>query len=253
MTSKFTIKRPRFTVQVLLIAVTFVALSLVSWNSYYGWYKQNHGYYVISRVLREKIRNGDSFEAVSSRLIFVEEASSLFKNHPNADWYRRHYAARPSGLRDSDKFMEFNLGNAGVILQFRDKKLINHDPTEFTDSNDPFDWEIVKQTPIAKQIAEVRREMGMSQAIAALVAIIASTIATGLAKQRRYSQIRVRAIITIPVAIGTAIICMASKLQPTMLSLVVVGLAASVTWNVSGRFTKPTATQNGTEETTIFP
>jgi len=53
---------PRFSVQALLLGLTFVALCLACFNGYNAWYRQKHGDEFISIQLHSKVRNGDSVE-----------------------------------------------------------------------------------------------------------------------------------------------------------------------------------------------
>ena len=232
--------RPRFSVQALLLGVTFVGLCLVCWNSYHQWYRHNHGDEFIGTQLYSKVRNGDSVQHVSARLaaegVDIDTDSTLGSEMPGI--VRRFYAERESGLLSSDQLLGFSLGRSGITLQFRDGKLVNHDPTQFTNTPSPISFHKLRDTPVGYQISQLLWQMGPLQGVAGLVVASALFTAIFLAKRRGYSSVALKLMIALPIALGTAIVCAAAKLESVSLGCVIVGFTGMVAWSLAGYVTR---------------
>ncbi len=231
--------RPRFSVQFLLLGVTFVGLCLAGWNAYHAWYRHNHGREFINTQLHSSLRNGDSVEHVSARLgvegVDVDTDRTLGSKVPGL--VRLMYAERESGLLSSDQLLSFSVGRSGVTLQFRDGKLVNHDPTEFINVGLPISFRKLRDTPVGNQVSQLFWQMGVPQVVAGFVAIPALFYAVVLARRRRYSARFIKSMIALPIALCTAIVCTAAKLEPALLGCVIAGFTGTVAWNLAGYVT----------------
>ncbi len=228
--------RPRFSVQFLLLGVTFVGLCLTCWKAYHAWHRQHHGDEIINIQLHSKVRNGDSVEHVSARL-GVEGVDVDTDRTLESVFVRRMYAERESGLLSSDQLLSFSVGRFGITLQFRDGKLVNHDPTEFKNAGLPISFRKLRDTPVGNQVSQLFWQMGVPQVVAGFVAIPALFYAVVLARRRRYSARFIKSMIALPIALCTAIVCTAAKLEPVLLGCVIAGFTGTVAWNLAGYVT----------------
>jgi len=144
------------------------------------------------------------------------------------------YAERESGLLSSDQLLTFYVGNSGSTLQFRDGHLVNHDPTEYTDMGLPFSLRKLRDTPVGRQVTMLFLQMGAPQVVGGAVAIPALFCAVVLARRRRYSARSIKCMIALPIALCTAIVCTAAKLEPVLLACVIAGFTGVVAWKFAG-------------------
>lgn len=233
------IRGPRFSVQVLLLGVMLTALCLAGWNGYSAWYRQQHGDEVLNNQLH-RIRNGDSLEVVTSRLgvegVNIDEDPTLGPDV--ARFTRERYGQRESGLDDADQLLTFSVGKYGVTLQFRDGQIINHDPSEYHDVGLPISVSKLRDTPLGRQLLQLRWQMGAPQVVAGVVTVGALLFAVIMARKRSYSTSSLKSIVALPAFLGTFIVCVAARVEPSPLSLVIAGFAGAVAWNLVGQLAK---------------
>jgi hypothetical protein len=228
--------RLRFSLTSLLLAITFVSLCVAVWKSYHGWYAHNYSDEVLSRLLHDAVRNGDSVEPVADHLgvtgvnIDAERASfgAGFQGV-----IRKLAANRPYGVHTTDKFLYFGFGRYGAVLQFRDDRLINHEPTKFGGSS-AIDFQKVRETPVYDKLLQLGWQMGVLQGIAGLVAGSTLIAAIALAKRRRYSPVALKAMIAVPSTLCVGILCLAIQVRPYSLLWLIVGFTGLVVWHGLG-------------------
>ena len=201
---------------------------------------REHASEFINARLHTVIRNGDSVKQVSLHL-GVEGLNIDTDSEP--EFYPREVAERiyarcPSGVISTDKFFYFSLKRSGVVLQFRDGELINHDPTKFTNVGSPFSVKRVLASPVGRNFSQFGRRMDRFHCLAGLVGASALFAALLMAKRRGYSKFALKSMITLPVAFCAAILCVAVGPQPAFLGWFIVGFIGLVAWHVAGQATE---------------
>jgi hypothetical protein len=126
--------RPTFSIRsslggVALIAVGLaVAMAIVRWNDPSARYIRTHDASSLDVVFRSRIKNGDRIEHVESMLGPCKRVPSGLRTFylNNA---RRRPSEHPQGGEDRDKFIAYKAGAWNVVLQIRDGRLVNFNPT----------------------------------------------------------------------------------------------------------------------------
>ena len=92
-------------------------------------YRCFHSERALFAVMHTQIQNGDSYETVSKLLgpaVPAKEQTYIATKKLAAKYPGKY----PDGLRETDTVMSFP---GGLNLEFRDGKLINHDPAAFAE------------------------------------------------------------------------------------------------------------------------
>ena len=111
----------------MLVACILVAVFFPFRRVYHRWFRSTYSGYHVHTVLGDDVKNGDSFEYVSSLFdrselrtkqwikehgpVLMPNRKSIFSNHENGDKY---YAFFIDG------------GNVNALFQFRDGVVVNH-------------------------------------------------------------------------------------------------------------------------------
>jgi hypothetical protein len=131
---------PRFWLRILFaltaIAALAVVLGLRAFDYYDNWYRWDHRRYDFLHVaLSNEVPNGTRFEDVT-RILGQGKVLSAADAVPHRRLVTKYPEAAPEGLEASDIFVRYTMGDgAGIILQFRSGKLVNHSPQDFETQN----------------------------------------------------------------------------------------------------------------------
>jgi hypothetical protein len=129
---------PRFSLRALFalsaLAAIAVVLGLRAFDYYDNWYRWDRSRTEFVRVaLHKDVPVGSHFEDVArilGRGKVLSDADSL----PHRRLVTKYPEATPDGLEASDNFVRYTLGDGvGLILQFRNGKLVNHSPEHYVD------------------------------------------------------------------------------------------------------------------------
>jgi hypothetical protein len=224
--------RLRFSLTDLFLSVAFVVLCLTIWTTYRDWCASNFRDEILCGLLHNVVRNGDSLGRVSN--VLGVEGVDVDRNEPSlarglSRVVRTVASSRPSGVRATDEFFHFDFQKIGVVLQFRDGKLINHDPAEYGDAT-PFALHKVRKTPLYEQLTQLGWQMGWLQGLSALVVAAALFAAIYLARRRGYSRPALKTLIVAPVLICLTIACLLAGVRPYFLSLLIIGFTGLAIW-----------------------
>jgi len=95
-------------------------------------YRARHDAKSLFRVLHSQVKPGDTMQRVQELLGRGQPPEDPEKSLARARKFaERQPQSFPVGVRDDDRFLEYSAGNLGVILQFRDGRLINFDTNQF--------------------------------------------------------------------------------------------------------------------------
>ncbi len=120
----------------LMFAVTVVAVGTFYVKCYVDYYADSNCWRrtvestYLHRVLRAQVRNGDSWDKVTS-LLTAELAQPVSIAGRVGEQSKPGFPvqAYPDGFRRTDTLVCYVTSEGGcVYLQFRDKKLVNHNP-----------------------------------------------------------------------------------------------------------------------------
>jgi hypothetical protein len=139
----------RFSLASLFFLVTLTAFGTVAYQylTVSGHYKRNHDAKSIRYLLSRRIKTGDSLERVVSLLGpgELDDGSNLaYKMEWQAGPHDNQYvvpALYPDGFREGDLFINFVAKPYNpYALQFRNGRLVNHDPTQFFGEDTREEW-----------------------------------------------------------------------------------------------------------------
>jgi len=118
-------------VLILLIAAIGVGMAVVRWNEPAARYRRTGDAVAFYTVLKNQLRNGDSIRDVS-RLLGPGSRETDPKAHADSVSYaRRTPSENPQGAQDTDVFISWKTTGWTITLQFRDGRLINHNPAVY--------------------------------------------------------------------------------------------------------------------------
>lgn len=119
----------KFSIREAIIAVALIAagLAVVRWNDPAVRYRRTGEGHALYAVLKDRLRNGVTFEGASQILgpgNRVADPKFLKYAVANA-------LSSPEGARATDAFYTWKSTGWDITLQFRDGKLINHNPSVY--------------------------------------------------------------------------------------------------------------------------
>jgi hypothetical protein len=122
-----TLKHLQFSIRTLLLIVLLVAICLATNRTYVRWYAHKYPSHYIYSVCRDQIRDGDTFKHVAQ---YFERAEQTDFAAPNA---RNVWSTRPWTIRPGDDIWHFHNKSSGVLIQFRDGRVVNHPTSDYAD------------------------------------------------------------------------------------------------------------------------
>lgn len=131
-------RRPRFSLRVLFALMALAALAVVvglrAFDHYDNWYRWDHRRSESVRVaMHNDVPSGSQFEDVA-RMLGRGKVLSDTDSLPHRRLVTKYPEDSPDGLEASDTFVRYTLGSgSGLILQFRNGKLVNHSPEHYED------------------------------------------------------------------------------------------------------------------------
>ena len=126
--------RYRYSVRMLIVVVTLVAVYFPLAGVYDSWYASKYGHYYVANVLGFKIHNGDSFDRVASHFGSHQRVG---RDHKLATIsIEELWASRNCSIEDGDEIYRFSMpGDSATYLQFRSDRLINLTNSEYADAS----------------------------------------------------------------------------------------------------------------------
>jgi hypothetical protein len=121
-------RRFRFSIRTALAVIAVLAVFLTVRRVYLAWFERTYSAYHLVDVLRTNVRNGDTIEQVKRHFHQVRPIDEA-----QMRTFREICQSRGWQIAEGDEIMQFtDTNNHGIMLQFRDGKLINHQPTDFS-------------------------------------------------------------------------------------------------------------------------
>jgi len=119
--------RMQFSIRTLLGVVLLVGFCLTGDRAYSRWFQHKYSQYHMYLLLRDRIHNGDS----------VQEVSQLFQTAEKVDpadqKIQKIWSSHSWTIEAGDEMWRFGHQSAGVVLQFRDGRLVNSSGRDFND------------------------------------------------------------------------------------------------------------------------
>jgi len=116
---------------ILLIAGVAVVLAIWRWNDAGPRYRRTGDAAAFYVLLRDRIRNGDSMGSVMRNLGPGRHETDAKFHDDFVALTRRNPIENPQGGQDTDDFYSWKAAGWNHVLQFRNGRLINHDPTAY--------------------------------------------------------------------------------------------------------------------------
>jgi hypothetical protein len=116
----------RFSIRTLLLIVALAAVCLTVHRLYQRWYLQNYSMYSLFVLLGTQVHNGDTFVDVARH--FEKAVKMDLDNDPKAMRWE-------STILPGDEIWNFWYSRFRVNLQFRDGRVVNFQPSIFSDAD----------------------------------------------------------------------------------------------------------------------
>jgi hypothetical protein len=122
--------RRRFSLRFLFVLVAIIAVTLAVQDAHDDWYVRTYSSYHLWSLLRDRIRHGDSKEEIARHFDEMRQPNERDMDHVRKIWLSR----RGWTIEPGDEFIHFGTkAGTGVFFQFRDGKLMNHQPSDYAD------------------------------------------------------------------------------------------------------------------------
>jgi hypothetical protein len=117
----------------LLCALAIAAICGV-WFGMQRWYAATHPLEIAWSTMHTTIRNGDSIDDLQRHF----GPGRILEPDEVPEWLLGNAHGWPDGFRDGDQFCQWDIEDSTLHFQFREGRLINHNPADYADPDQMF-------------------------------------------------------------------------------------------------------------------